>query len=104
MPDLVFQAYAGLHVTLSYDQFTTHIHSRHNDVSVDDIREALTQPTRICNHVQHPNRRIYEGPAKLRGMASFKTMVSVRLTAPQAGEVITAFHTGHAYMGVQRWP
>lgn len=61
MPDLIFHAYDGLHVTLEERRYRDHILSRHNDVSVDDIRVAVTQPHCIWDHRDYADRRVYEG-------------------------------------------
>lgn len=105
MPDLVYEAFDRLQVILEERRYQDHISARHPDIKMDEIREALVSPTRICDHRTRHMRRIYEGPARVDafGVQEF-VIVVVGLTSRGRGRVITAYRETLRYQGAQRWP
>lgn len=67
MPDLVVTTVDGVDVTLTEAVYRDKILTKHPEVSVADIEEALARPVRICDHLTEGDSRVYEGPTRGRG-------------------------------------
>ena len=103
-PD-IYQTLDGLEVTLDPATWSQHIRVRHEEVTKDELRQALITPNRICAHTSNPHRRIYEGLPRRSGF--FKDsflLVVVALTGERSGRVLTAYLDRRHYRGQQLWP
>lgn len=95
----------GLTVRLTYVQWVEHIAPRHPEVTLADVEEALTRPTRICAHKEQASRRIYEGQPQPRSLSHTEIpLVVVQLDSERTGWVVTAYRTPRRYKGAQLWP
>jgi hypothetical protein len=106
MPERVYRAADGVEVHLSLERWVNHILDGHPELHIDDLEEAILRSERICQHINTPMHRVYEGPTSTTGFLRRNThaVAIVEMQSAQVGNVITLYLSGRYYQGVQLWP
>jgi hypothetical protein len=106
MPEKVYQAADGVEVHLSLDRWVNHILDGHQELQISDLEDAILRPEHICQDINKPMHRVYEGPTYTTGFLRRNThaIVVVNMRNAQLADVITLYLSGRYYKGVSLWP
>jgi hypothetical protein len=106
MPERVYQAADGVEVHLSLEQWVNHILDGHPELQMSDLEDAVLRPERICQDINKPMHRVYEGRTYTTGFLRRNThaIVIVNMRNAQVGDVVTLYLSGLYYKGVSLWP
>lgn len=95
----------GIRIVLTEDCFYGHIRSGHYDITVDDIKLCLANPTAITYRPSYPHRHLYHLKGRFGNNRDLVIAKIVVDTQPNPACVVTAYLYGHpSKEEIKLWP